>query len=295
MAVSIVRKTSETPNISVADDTRMCRYAFGNQNGYIVGKGNELGYEVDGTNFTIKSGEFVVQGYQCAIDAEGVTVTVDSLLLSRNYSIYAKINLATETVTVHKHYALIGYPKLPESDDLTALTTGSAYVELYRFDVMSDEISGVVKRISALQYYALPTGTYPGMTVGAALNTGAVLSLETFDLSSVISSGTPYAVLHPSGKSLADIIGISYVKNTPFNTTGNQTWSGSTFLSPTKNFYTDENGKWGVFKVINFNLGGAETGYRIFVAVSGAGISLIADSWNVPDTVNNGTLTLFYK
>jgi hypothetical protein len=294
MAVSIVRKTSETPNISVADDTRMCRYAFGNQNGYIIGKGNELGYEVDGTNFTIKSGEFVVQGYQCAIDAEGVTVTVDSLLLSRNYSIYAKVNLATETVTVHNRYALIGYPTLPESDDLTALTTGSAYVELYRFDVMSNEISGVEKRIAALEYYAKPTGTYPGMTVGTAQNTGTTLAIANFDINSIAGSGSAYAVTHPAGKTYADVIGVAYSKNTPYNAIGTQTWHGSTLLTTTTNFYSNP-GSWGVLKVINFNFGSTETGYRLFVTVIETGVVVAAEDFTVPDTVNNGTLTLFYK
>lgn len=284
MAVNIVRKTSETPNISVADDTRMCRYAFGNQNGYIIGKGNELGYEVDGTNFTIKSGEFVVQGHQCAIDAEGVTVTVDSLLLSRNYSIYAKVNLATETVTVHKHYALIGYPTLPESDDFTALTTGSAYVELYRFDVMSDEISGVEKRIAALEYYAKPTGTYPDMTVGAALNGVLTKTIDNFDLIAYLTN--PLTIEHPSGKTYQDIIGAAYVSDS--SSTG--FWYGSGLAvsgSPS--------GTSGVFSVLYIIKVGSPTD-SIFttLTVNETGLRVFNFVWSAFEG-RYGTLTLFYK
>ena len=48
MAIEMVRIPSETPNISNTDDFVGLRYAYGNQNGYVIGKGQECSPTISG-------------------------------------------------------------------------------------------------------------------------------------------------------------------------------------------------------------------------------------------------------
>lgn len=166
MAVNYIRQTSEEPNITNAMDARAFRFAFGNQDGYIPGRGNELEHEIDGSTFKIKAGEFVIQGCQIAIDSAGALIEPLVGVFNRYYTVYARLNLATEIAEVLSSFNVYAtYPAVPASDDLTADPTGTAYVELYRFFInTSGVISSVVKRISAIAYY----------TDGAAIKTGTV-------------------------------------------------------------------------------------------------------------------------
>ena len=75
MSIKMVRQPSETPNITNIDDIIPFRYAYGNQNGYVKDKGNEVGYTVNGSQFTIGSGRIVLQGVESDISASGVTIT----------------------------------------------------------------------------------------------------------------------------------------------------------------------------------------------------------------------------
>ena len=94
MGLRFIREPSDTPNVQIGDDVRAFRYAYGDQNGYIKGKGTECGYEVNGLNFIIKSGEIVINGYASEVDANGVTLTIDNIATKRYYSVYYQVNLA---------------------------------------------------------------------------------------------------------------------------------------------------------------------------------------------------------
>ena len=83
MAINFVRQPSETPNVRNIDDIIPFRYAYGNQNGYVKDKGNELSYTINGSNFRINSGRVVLQGVESDIDANGVTITVDNVATTR--------------------------------------------------------------------------------------------------------------------------------------------------------------------------------------------------------------------
>lgn len=152
MAINFVRQPSETPNVRNIDDIVPFRYAYGNQNGYVKDKGNELSYTVNGSNFRINSGRVVLFGVESDIDANGVIVTVPNVATTRYYSVYYHVNLATNTTSIESTYGETGYPTIPTGDDLTANTSGSANLELYRFVALNGTISNVAKVVNVLKY-----------------------------------------------------------------------------------------------------------------------------------------------
>lgn len=152
MAIKMVREPSETPNINNIDDIVPMRYAYGNQNGYVIGKGNEISNTVNGLNFTVNSGRLVLQGVECDIDATGVTITIDNIATKRYYTIYLEVNLGLNTATIKSEYDTATYPTIDVGDDLTENTTGVARLPLYRFTATSGIISEVNKVVESVKY-----------------------------------------------------------------------------------------------------------------------------------------------
>ena len=152
MAIKMVREPSETPNINNIDDIVPMRYAYGNQNGYVIGKGNEISNTVNGLNFTINSGRLVIQGVECDIDASGVTITIDNIATKRYYVIYLEVNLGLNSATIKNEYDTATYPSIDAGDDLTENTTGVARLPLYRFTATSGIISDVNKVVESVKY-----------------------------------------------------------------------------------------------------------------------------------------------
>jgi len=152
MAIKMVREPSETPNINNIDDIVPMRYAYGNQNGYVIGKGNEISNTVNGLNFTVNSGRLVLQGVECDIDASGVTITIDNIATKRYYVIYLQVNLGLNTAQILSSYDTATYPTIDAGDDLTENTTGIARLQLYRFIATSGVISNVNKVVESVKY-----------------------------------------------------------------------------------------------------------------------------------------------
>lgn len=152
MAIKMVREPSETPNINNIDDIVPMRYAYGNQNGYVIGKGNEISNTVNGLNFTINSGRLVLQGVECDIDATGVTITIDNIATKRYYTIYLEVNLGLNTATIKDEYDTATYPTIDAGDDLTENTTGIARMVLYKFTATSGVIGEVNKVVESIKY-----------------------------------------------------------------------------------------------------------------------------------------------
>ena len=152
MAIKMVREPSETPNINNIDDIVPMRYAYGNQNGYVIGKGTEISNTVAGLNFTVNSGRLVMQGVECDIDATGVTITIDNIATKRYYTIYLEVNLGLNTATIKDEYDTATYPTIDVGDDLTENTTGVARLPLYRFTATSGIISDVNKVVESVKY-----------------------------------------------------------------------------------------------------------------------------------------------
>lgn len=152
MAIKMVREPNETPNINNIDDIVPMRYAYGNQNGYVIGKGTEISNTVNGLNFTINSGRLVLQGVECDIDASGVTITIDNIATKRYYVIYLEVNLGLNSATIKSEYDTATYPSIDTGDDLTENTTGVARLPLYRFTATSGIISDVYKVVESIGY-----------------------------------------------------------------------------------------------------------------------------------------------
>ena len=152
MSIKMVREPSETPNINNIDDIVPMRYAYGGQNGYVIGKGNEISNTVNGLNFTVNSGRLVLQGVECDIDAVGVAVTIDNIATTRYYVVYLQVNLGTNTASILSTYDTATYPTIDAGDDLTENTTGVARLPLYRFIATNGVISEVNKVVESIKY-----------------------------------------------------------------------------------------------------------------------------------------------
>lgn len=152
MSIEMVRIPSETPNISNIDDFVGLRYAFGNQDGYILDKGNECSYTINGAIFKINSGRLVLQGIECDIDANGVEITVDNVSTKRYYSVYLQVNLALNETKILSTYDTATYPTIAVGDNLTKNTTGTARLVIYNFEAINGVISNVQKNIKQIQY-----------------------------------------------------------------------------------------------------------------------------------------------
>ena len=167
MAHKMVRQPSETPNINNIDDIVPFRYAYGNQDGYVISKGNELSYTINGNEFKINSGRVVLQGVEDDIDANGVSFTIDNIASLRYFVIYYRVNLATNTTSYEIANDGAGYPTIDAGDDLTKNSSGIANLALYRFTASSGVISSVEKVVKAIEY----SGT---ALVGYDINKGTV-------------------------------------------------------------------------------------------------------------------------
>lgn len=153
MAISMVRKPSETANINNIDDIIPFRYAYGNQNGYVISRGSEVSHTASGNQFTVNSGRIVIDGVESDIDSNGVTLTVDAVSETRYYVVFYEVNLATNTASVKlSGYSTSGYPTIEKGDDLTANSNGTARLALYRFNSTNGVISGVEKVVNPIDY-----------------------------------------------------------------------------------------------------------------------------------------------
>lgn len=153
MGTRMVRQPSETPNVTNIDDIIPFRYAYGDQDGYVIGKGNEISYTIDGSTFRVNSGRVVLQGVETDIDANGVSFTIDNASETRYFVVYYEVNLATQTTDIKlSNYSTSGYPTIDTGDDLTANSSGIARLPLYRFTATSGVIGNVDKVASSIVY-----------------------------------------------------------------------------------------------------------------------------------------------
>ena len=186
MAIEMVRIPSETPNVSNTDDFVGFRYAYGNQNGYVINKGQECSYTINGSKFKINSGRLVLQGVECDINANGVEITIDNVATKRYYTVYLEVNLTIDEAIILSKFDTAGYPTIESGSDLTQSTTGTARMALYNFDATSGVINNVQKIVPKIEYVgdmvvfgaknsiANSDGTYGGFTTdeNGTLKTG---------------------------------------------------------------------------------------------------------------------------
>ena len=152
MAIKMVRAPSETPNINNIDDIIALRYAYGDKNGYVKNRGEEISYTIDGNNFIINSGRLVLQGVECDIDASGVIITVDNISTKRYYTVYLEVNLALNTSTIKTQHDTITFPEIDSGDDFMQNSTGTARLVIYRFTAENGIIDSVSKSCDEIKY-----------------------------------------------------------------------------------------------------------------------------------------------
>lgn len=160
MAIEMVRVPSDTPNISNIDDFVGLRYSYGNQNGFVAGKGTECSYSINDSKFRINSGRLVLQGIECDIDANGVELQIDDVSTTRYFTVFLQVKLALNEAKVLAEYDTDVYPAVEIGEDLTQNTSGVARLPLYRFMATNGEISSVVKIVSKLNYYGTSLDGY---------------------------------------------------------------------------------------------------------------------------------------
>lgn len=167
MAIEMVRIPSETPNISNTDDFVGLRYAYGNQNGYVINKGLGCSFTPLSAKFRINSGRLVLQGVEVDINADGVEVAIDNVANTQYHTVYLQVDLSTNEAKILTKSDTSTYPTIESGDDLTQNTTGIAKMELYHFDATSGVISNVQKIVQKIDY----TGT---ALVGYDISKGTV-------------------------------------------------------------------------------------------------------------------------
>ena len=133
MGIEIVRIPSETPNITNVDDIIPMRYAYGNQDGYIIGRGTELAGTYENGTFTVGAGLVVIQGVEIKINANGANTTLDTGTGNRYYHIYLQVNLNSNVVGLVNYYSDSSYDDIqePYTDNPNLIDNGTAYLLLY--------------------------------------------------------------------------------------------------------------------------------------------------------------------
>lgn len=152
MALRLVRQTSDTPNITNKDDTIMTRYAYGGYSGIVKGFGSECEYTAENGIFKILDGEIIIDGWEIQIDGAGWSLNLSSLTGTQYHSVYAEINVLTETVILNSTYLTGSYPEVNKGDDLTETPNGTARLLLYNVKVESGVIVEVNKKFNIIPY-----------------------------------------------------------------------------------------------------------------------------------------------
>lgn len=151
--IRLIRKSSDTPNVSNLDDCRHIRYAYGGANGYVKSYGSECGYNVESGKFVVGSAVLALQGWEAEIDANGVEISIPSGVSTTLYwNVIFEVNLANETTRIYGEYTQNSYPEFTPGDDLTQVTSGTAKLLLYQFTSTSGIVSNIQKKVNAILY-----------------------------------------------------------------------------------------------------------------------------------------------
>lgn len=153
MSIRLVRKSSDTPNITNRDDTRMTRFAYGGIDGVVQGFGSELSYAVSGSKFVLNSGCIVLQGWEVCVDGSGWQLDLSTVVGTQYHLIYLEINVGIESAVLKSAYLTGSTPNIDQGDDLTQYPEGTARLPLYSFVIANGTIHSVEKKFLTLSYY----------------------------------------------------------------------------------------------------------------------------------------------
>lgn len=149
MALRLIRKANEEPNITNTDDAVMVRYAYG-YNGVVKNYGKECAHEVTSSEFKILSGRIVVDGWEVDVPVEGEIIDFSETYGVQYVTIFAEIELVAETATIKAEFNLINYPEILKEDDLTEIPKGSSKFELYNVRVENGIITEVLSKFEII-------------------------------------------------------------------------------------------------------------------------------------------------
>lgn len=152
MAIKLVRESSETPNITNKDDTKMIRYAYGGYTGFVKDYENELSHSISGSILKINSGRIVLGGWEIDIAENSWELDLSAISGTQYYTIYIEANIATEIVQIKSSYASGAYPNIEEGDDLTKYPSGMARAVLYHVKSVNGSLSEIEKIIEPIPY-----------------------------------------------------------------------------------------------------------------------------------------------
>lgn len=150
MSVRLLRKSSDTPNITNRDDANMIRYAYGGSDGVVKNFGSELSYSTLTSRFIINSGKVVVQGWEVNVDSWELNLS--TVTNTQYHLVYLEVNTASEIASIKSAYLTGSVPSIDPGDDLTQYPNGTARIPLYSFKISSKTISSVEKKFSVLEY-----------------------------------------------------------------------------------------------------------------------------------------------
>lgn len=152
MALRLVRQTSDTPNVTNKDDVRMVRYAYGGYNGIVKAFGSECEYTAENGIFKVLDGRICVDGWEIDVDGAGWLLNLSTITGTQYHSVYAEINVATESIKLDSTYLQGTYPEITKGDDLTEIPNGTARLLLYNVRVENGSITQVVKKFEIIPY-----------------------------------------------------------------------------------------------------------------------------------------------
>lgn len=152
MGIKIVRTPSETPNITNVDDIIPFRYAYGNQNGYVIGRGSQLDGSYESGEFTVGSGRAVIQGVEVDIDANGISTTLDTASETRYFKIYLKVNLVNEVAELESYYSTVSYDEITDPTSSDLISGGDAYLLLYTLQLSGTTQVAKTKIVKSITY-----------------------------------------------------------------------------------------------------------------------------------------------
>lgn len=198
MAIQMVRIPSETPNISNLDDFVGLRYAYGNKNGYVIGKGNECNADREYRTLKINSGRLVLQGIECDIDGT-VDITFDNVAGTLYNTIYLQINLATTSVEILTLSDSDNFPVVDSGDDLTANTIGTARMELFHVESVQGFPMTPTKVVKGIEYSSTQIETLTTQIQTIDQKTEKIKAYD-ISVSGTSASGTSITVTIPTTK-----------------------------------------------------------------------------------------------
>ena len=153
MSIRLIRQSSDTPNITNRDDTRMARFAYGGIDGVMQGFGSELSHAVSGSKFRLNSGRIVLQGWEVDVEGTGWELDLSTVVGTQYHLVYLEVNVGVESAVIKSTYLTGSIPSIDFGDDLTEHPEGTARLPLYSFIVTNGVISSVVRKFSFLSYY----------------------------------------------------------------------------------------------------------------------------------------------